>query len=51
MNVALYIRRSTIDLQPDSLTAKEELLRAHATAHARARNGGGAGVHEGAVIR
>jgi DNA invertase Pin-like site-specific DNA recombinase len=34
MNVALYIRRSTIDLQPDSLTAQEELLRAHATAHA-----------------
>jgi|SRR5664280_608769 len=34
MNVALYIRRSTIDLQPDSLAAQEELLRAHATAHA-----------------
>jgi DNA invertase Pin-like site-specific DNA recombinase len=34
MNVALYIRRSTIDLQPDSLASQEELLRAHATAHA-----------------
>jgi DNA invertase Pin-like site-specific DNA recombinase len=32
MKVALYIRRSTIDLQPDSLAAQEELLRAHATA-------------------
>jgi DNA invertase Pin-like site-specific DNA recombinase len=34
MNVALYIRRSTIDLQPDSLAAQEELLRSHASAHA-----------------
>ena len=34
MKVALYVRRSTIDLQPDSLAAQEELLRAHAIAHA-----------------
>ena len=34
MKVALYVRRSTIDLQPDSLAAQEELLRAHATAAA-----------------
>jgi DNA invertase Pin-like site-specific DNA recombinase len=34
MKVALYIRRSTIDLQPDSLAAQEELLRAHAAAQA-----------------
>lgn len=34
MKVALYVRRSTIDLQPDSLAAQEELLRAHATAQA-----------------
>src|SRR5262245_10663640 len=27
MKVALYLRRSTIDLQPDSLIAQEELLR------------------------
>lgn len=33
MRVALYVRRSTIDLQPDSLAAQEELLRAHATEH------------------
>jgi DNA invertase Pin-like site-specific DNA recombinase len=32
MNVALYIRRSTVDLQPDSLVAQEELLRKHAVA-------------------
>jgi DNA invertase Pin-like site-specific DNA recombinase len=32
MKVALSVRRSTIDLQPDSLTAQEELLRAHAKA-------------------
>ena len=31
MKVALYVRRSTIDLQPDSLAAQEERLRAHAT--------------------
>src|ERR1035437_6071921 len=34
MRVALYVRRSTIDLQPDSLAAQEELLRAHAAAQA-----------------
>jgi DNA invertase Pin-like site-specific DNA recombinase len=34
MKVALYVRRSTIDLQPDSLAAQEELLRAHAAAQA-----------------
>ena len=33
MRVALYIRRSTIDLQPDSLAAQEELLRTYAAAH------------------
>ncbi len=33
MDVALYIRRSTIDLQPDSLAAQEELLRAYAVSH------------------
>ncbi|MCE7956539.1 recombinase family protein [Acidobacteria bacterium ACD] len=32
MNVALYVRRSTIDLQPDSLAAQEERLRSHAAA-------------------
>ena len=32
MRVALYVRRSTIDLQPDSLEAQEERLRSHATA-------------------
>jgi DNA invertase Pin-like site-specific DNA recombinase len=32
MRVALYVRRSTIDLQPDSLAAQEELLRAYAAA-------------------
>ena len=30
MKVALYVRRSTIDLQPDSLAAQEERLRSHA---------------------
>ncbi len=33
MRVALYVRRSTIDLQPDSLEAQEELLRKHAKEH------------------
>jgi len=33
MRVALYVRRSTVDLQPDSLAAQEELLRAYAVAH------------------
>lgn len=33
MRVALYIRRSTIDLQPDSLSAQEELLRKYAVEH------------------
>lgn len=32
MKVALYVRRSTIDLQPDSLAAQEERLRSHAAA-------------------
>ncbi len=32
MKVALYVRRSTIDLQPDSLEAQEERLRSHAAA-------------------
>jgi DNA invertase Pin-like site-specific DNA recombinase len=32
MRVALYVRRSTIDLQPDSLEAQEERLRSHAAA-------------------
>lgn len=32
MKVALYVRRSTIDLQPDSLAAQEERLRSHASA-------------------
>ena len=32
MRVALYVRRSTIDLQPDSLAAQEERLRSHAAA-------------------
>jgi DNA invertase Pin-like site-specific DNA recombinase len=32
MKVALYVRRSTIDLQPDSLAAQEELLRSRAMA-------------------
>jgi DNA invertase Pin-like site-specific DNA recombinase len=27
MRVALYLRRSTVDLQPDSLAAQEEILR------------------------
>ena len=33
MRVALYLRRSTTDLQPDSLAAQEELLRTYATTH------------------
>ena len=32
MKVALYVRRSTIDLQPDSLAAQEERLRSRAAA-------------------
>jgi len=32
LRVALYVRRSTIDLQPDSLAAQEERLRSHAAA-------------------
>ena len=32
MKVALYVRRSTIDLQPDSLEAQDERLRSHAAA-------------------
>jgi DNA invertase Pin-like site-specific DNA recombinase len=35
MRVALYLRRSTVDLQPDSLTAQEALLRSYAAAHAQ----------------
>ena len=38
MKVALYVRRSTIDLQPDSLAAQEELLRKHAAVLTRGRH-------------
>jgi DNA invertase Pin-like site-specific DNA recombinase len=30
MRVALYLRRSTVELQPDSLAAQEEILRRYA---------------------
>lgn len=33
MRVVFYLRRSTVDLQPDSLAAQEELLRAYAVQH------------------
>ncbi len=33
MRAALYLRRSTLDLQPESLVAQEEVLRSHAAAH------------------
>ena len=33
MRVALYLRRSTVDLQPDSLAAQEERLRSWVIEH------------------